>query len=155
MLFIVFRPHSVVTLSTLFTYFCVIGVSFRISIFKAFSHSWSLRDQNPQFIITHYRPPPPSSHAKKKLVFHMQFTHFDVTASGHVAHMVLGADLWPRPFLKVQLNGLDFFVATARLMPRIFQRSDFRLGTPLQLGLCDLQEKLYSKRDPNWQIKSA
>lgn len=60
-------------------------------------------------------------------------TYLYIAAAGLMLHIVLGVDLRFGLVLEVHFQRLDLFVTAARLVCRIVQRADFRLGVPLQL----------------------
>ena len=69
----------------------------------------------------------------------LSLTHLHVPTTGHVTNVVLRSDLGTRPFLKVQLNGLDFLITSPGLVARILQRPNLTLGLDLQFVRLNLQ----------------
>lgn len=68
-----------------------------------------------------------------RMILCLWHTYLNVATAGLMLHIVLGVDLRFGLVLEVHLQCLDLFVTPTRLVCRIVQRADFRLGIPLQL----------------------
>lgn len=68
-----------------------------------------------------------------RMILCLWHTYLDVATAGLMLYIVLGVDLGFGLVLEVHLQCLDLFVTPTRLVCRIVQRADFRLGIPLQL----------------------